>query len=113
MVQCALATKGLQYVNDIPNENDDFPVTTKLAKSLALDGTFYMLYNSDKVCHLSCNGDTDRACGEPFIHYNDTLLQLDKCTTRSINGYYVQIIYVIPTNVLEWKTLHKDFDMSN
>ena len=49
---------------------------------------------------------------EPFIHFNGTLLPLDKCTTRFIYECYVQMKYVTPTSVLKWKTLREDFDMS-
>ena len=110
-------TKGIQYVSDILNANGDFLSHNKISEKFGVRCHFLQALQIRQSLPLEWRRVirteySHKPVREPFIHFNGTLLPLNKCTTRFIYECYVQTKYVTPTSVLKWKTLHEDFDMS-
>ena len=110
-------TKGIQYVSDILNANGDFLSHNEISEKFGVRCHFLQALQIRQSLPLEWRRVirteySHKPVREPFIHFNGTLLPLNKCTTRFIYECYVQTLYVTPTSVLKWKTLHEDFDMS-
>ena len=110
-------TKGIQYVSDILNANGDFLSHNEISEKFGVRCHFLQALQIRQSLPLEWRRVirteySHKPVREPFIHFNGTLLPLNKCTTRFIYECYVQTKYVTPTSVLKWKTLHEDFDMS-
>ena len=110
-------TKGIQYINDILNENGDFLSHTEISEKFSVRCHFLQALQIRQSLPLEWrrvirSEYSYKPMREPFIYHNGAVLQLDKCTTKFIYECYVQMKYVTPTCVLKWKTLHVDFDMS-
>ena len=110
-------TKGIQYVNDILNENGDFLSHTEISEKFGVRCHFLQALQIRQSMPLEWrrvirSEYSYKPVREPFINHNGADLQLDECTTKFIYECYVQMKYVTPTCVLKWKTLHVDFDMS-
>ena len=110
-------TKGIQYVSDILNANGDFLSHNEISEKFGVRCHFLQALQIRQSLPLEWRRVirteySHKPVREPFIHFNGTLLPLNKCTTRFIYECYVQTKYVTPTSVLKWKTFHEDFDMS-
>ena len=105
-------TKGIQYVNYFLNENGHFISHTRISNKWRLTVIFYRLYKSDKAWRAVRTQYSYKSVREPFIYHDGTVLQSDNRTEIFIYECYVQIKYVTPTSVLEWKTVRLDLDMS-
>ena len=110
-------TKGIQYVSDILNAKGDFLSHNEISEKFGVRCHFLQALQIRQSLPLEWRRVirteySHKPVREPFIHFNGTLLPLNKCTTRFIYECYAQTKYVTPTSVLKWKTLHEDFDMS-
>ena len=110
-------TKGIQYVSDILNANGGFLSHNEISEKFGVRCHFLQALQIRQSLPLEWRRAirteySHKPVGEPFIHFNSTLLPLYRCTIRFIYECYVQMKYVTPTSVLKWKTLHQDFDMS-
>ena len=94
-------TKGIQYVNDILNENGDFLSHTEISEKFGVRCHFLQALQIRQSLPLEWrrvirSEYSYKPVREPFIYHNGAVSQLDKCATKFIYECYVQMKYATP-----------------